>query len=715
MSLTGIANSARSLMHASQQQLRVASNNVANVNTPGYVRAQANLSASIIAGRTVGVEVNSITRAADRFLAAANRNADSAQSAAAVRTELLDRAQASFGDPTESGSIFAQLDDAYTNLSALAQTPQSALLKSQAVDGLSSLFTGIKTAANDIEGLRLEADSRLQSAIERTNGLLEDIYNLNEQIRVGMGSGGDYTGAENAQGALIDELATLIDINVTDRAGGGVELRTTSGLALVSISGAAQLHYGGGATAFAAPGSISLVDTTGALRPFGGDLKSGEIAGLLQVRDQDLPSLSEALGGLAAGIAEALNAAHNAASATPPLNTLSGRNTGLVDADGLNFTGKTSIGVVDSNGVLRRKIEIDFDAGTIAVDGAAAATYVTAAPATIGQLETALNNALTGASAASGVNVGSADFSEGKLSLIGGAGYGIVVQDDATVPSDRAGRGFSHFFGLNDLVTRPSPTYFETGVSGSDAGFAGGAINFRVLDSSGRVVAEPSVNAVASSIAAQLTAINTYGSGLAPYGQLSGPGADGRIILSAASGYTIDVVGDSTTRGDTGLSFSSLFGLGRSATATRATDLEVRADIANNPNNLAVAQPDLTQALGEAIIEEGDGRGAQLLAQSNEGTHTFRAAGALPEQTTTLALYASAVAGQAGGLAAIAERAQSSAQSLANIAKERRAASEGVSLDDELVKMTQYQQSYAAAARLIQAVSDMWDTLLSIR
>jgi len=39
---------------------------------------------------------------------------------------------------------------------------------------------------------------------------------------------------------------------------------------------------------------------------------------------------------------------------------------------------------------------------------------------------------------------------------------------------------------------------------------------------------------------------------------------------------------------------------------------------------------------------------------------------------------------------------------------------EGVSLDDELMKMTVYQNSYAAAARVIQAASDMLDVLLSI-
>lgn len=39
---------------------------------------------------------------------------------------------------------------------------------------------------------------------------------------------------------------------------------------------------------------------------------------------------------------------------------------------------------------------------------------------------------------------------------------------------------------------------------------------------------------------------------------------------------------------------------------------------------------------------------------------------------------------------------------------------EGVNVDDELQKMLMYEQSYAAAAQVIQAVKDMMDTLMEI-
>ena len=47
-------------------------------------------------------------------------------------------------------------------------------------------------------------------------------------------------------------------------------------------------------------------------------------------------------------------------------------------------------------------------------------------------------------------------------------------------------------------------------------------------------------------------------------------------------------------------------------------------------------------------------------------------------------------------------------------ADSRRTSTEGVSLDEELVNLTTYQQAYNASARLIQAASDMFTSLLQI-
>ena len=83
-------------------------------------------------------------------------------------------------------------------------------------------------------------------------------------------------------------------------------------------------------------------------------------------------------------------------------------------------------------------------------------------------------------------------------------------------------------------------------------------------------------------------------------------------------------------------------------------------------------------------------------------------------QSTTLAIYASRLGGEAGRLSESAERAALGAEAVMIAAGERRAEVESVNLDDELVKMTTYQNAYAAAARVIQAAKEMLDVLMAI-
>lgn len=54
------------------------------------------------------------------------------------------------------------------------------------------------------------------------------------------------------------------------------------------------------------------------------------------------------------------------------------------------------------------------------------------------------------------------------------------------------------------------------------------------------------------------------------------------------------------------------------------------------------------------------------------------------------------------------------AEIIANEAAARRSSVEGVNLDEELVQLTVYQQSYNASARLIMAAKEMFDVLADL-
>lgn len=697
-------------LRAAQTSLGVTSQNIANANTPGYVRGETVLAPRTGIGDGAGVEVVQIRRAADRFLAAASHIARATQGAASVRAELLDRAQASLGDPASDTSLFATLDGVWTSLTQLSADPASQLRRSDAVSALEVMFDEIERAGASIQALAGEADRRIADAVGEAQSLVNRIAELNQEIRLSARTGADATGAENAQSALINELSALLDIRVTSTAEGGVQVRTTGGALLVGVE-AARLSYTASSGDFAPYGVIRINEHLGAQLNLEPLLQGGEIKGLLDLRDRDLPALAESLGGFSAAIADALNAVHNENSAWPAAPQLVGRQTGLLATDALGFTGSAVVGVVDGGGVLRQRLTIDFDAGTITGEAPAAAYNFANS---IGAFTTALNTALGAASPA-----GSASFVNGVMT-VGVPSGGLTIQQDSADPSARAGRGFSHFFGLNDIASRETPLFFQTGLDGADGhGFqSGGAITYQVRDANGRYLAERTVTISGALVGgnnnALLAALNATGTGLGEFGAFSLDAATGQVTFAANPAFKVDLLYDTTLRGGTGVSFTALNGLSKQASGGRALDIDVNATIAGNPSRLGVGRPNLAAAIGSALTEAGDNRGAAALFAARDAARPFPAAGFLSAQSTTLSAYAARLGGEAGRLAADAARADKGAAAVATAADDRRQQIEGVSLDDELMKMTVYQNAYAASARVIQAATDMLDILLSL-
>ncbi len=712
--LNSVLLSGLSGLRAAQTGLGATSNNIVNANTPGYVRTQVTLSPLSQNGASAGVNVEGVRRAADRFLATASYIAEATRGASAVRADILERAQASFGDPAGGTSMFALLDDYWSALTELGVDPSSSLRRTDAVSALGTMFSEVHRIGDELQQLIAEADQRIGDAVSEVQSLINQISDLNNEIRLNNGVGADITGAQNAQSALIDRLSALLDIRVTPQTEGGVHVRTGGGALLVGID-PAEISYTPNNAPYAAHGTISLnpdLGTQSNLEPF---LLGGEIKGLLDLRDRDLVGLSEALGGFAAALGDALNEVHNENTSWPAASGLVGRQTGLLAGDAHGFSGAATIGIVDANGVLRQRLSIDFTAQTIT--GEAPIGTFSFAGGTIQALENALDAALSAATPS-----GSASFDGGVLSLNIGQGGGLVIQQDETNPSARAGRGFSHFFGLNDLVSRATPMFFESGVDGADLhGFsAGGELTYRVRDSAGRFVAERTLT-VSGALAGPtsdwddlVTALNATGSGFGDFGTFTLNAATGRLTFAPLPQFQVELVADSTQRGDTGIALSALNGLSNASTAARAADVGLNAAIAGDPLRLAVGRPDLDADIGVSIVEAGDNRGSAALLAARDNVHAFPVAGVLGAQSATLATYASRLGGEAGRLASDAQRSADGARAVAQAAADRRAEVEGVNLDDELMKMTTFQNAYAAAARVVQAATEMLDVLMNI-
>ncbi len=712
--MTGVFGIGLSALQASQAGLRTTSQNIANANTPGYVRAELNVSNQVIGG-SGGVQIEGVRRAADAFLARISQSAAGSAAESAARAEALDRAQALFGDPSADNSLFAALDQVFTSFAEVSLDPGSTIRRVGATDNIDRFFANLNATATGLQDLIIEIDTRISDATEQAQGHLNAIVDLNIQISQSAVGGGEAGAAQNALGVVLDDLAALMDIRVTAAADGAVEVRTTSGALLVGGAASTLRHTAVGGM-YASHNQVMLTDPSGETTPLDPALRSGGLRGLIDSRDSDLRDMAEALGGFAAALSEAFNSVHNENTTAPAPTALSGRQTGLLATDALNFEGEAIIGVVDAGGDLLDRLHIDFDARTITRESNAAvlnfANVIGPAASAPTAFVTQLNTML-------GALGGSASFTEGALTVSGGAN-GLLVQQGPNDPSARADRGFGQFFGLNDLIRREKPGFFETGASAIDAHglTAGGVLRFRVSDSTGAVAGDREV-AITGALAAPgatwadlVTALNVSGpGGLGQYATVNFVAADGRMTIASNNGYQVELIADDTARGDTNVSVSDLFGLNHVAIASRAGDFGVRTDIARDPNKLALARPDLTLALGETVVEAGDTRGAIALNKVSGTPFDIPAAGIMTAQSTSLSTYAARFGGEVGRRAAQAEREALSSEAVSEAALDRRLAVEGVSIDDELVRLTTYQQNYAAAARVIQAATEMMDLL----
>lgn len=704
MTLSNILQTAYTGIAASQTAMRSVSNNIANVNTEGYSREQVVFEAQAYGGNVAGVKIGQIRRITDQFLEKAVYTAGADSGRYSIMQQFHDRLQAFIGSSDSDSGLSATMDRIFTSISTLAANASDSVRRQGAIDSLGRFTEEVEALAGQIQALRADASNQVQETIGTINDLLARIHELNPRIVALKVNNGNTSALEEQRAQALEQLSRLIDIRTVDAGNGALHVVTSSGTTLVDHS-LYQLEYASPGTVvpetnFAQIRILSVHTNTGVKTDTGrvldGDLASGKLKGLLDMRDRDLPAIASALGELARTFTEEINAAHNASSAVPAPASLSGRQTGLLGTDPHGFTGTSTFAVVDSAGKVVASTTIDFDA---------------LAGGTIDDVVAAINAGLGGA--------GTASFVNGRLTIAAtAAGNGVAVADDPASPSSRAGKGFSHFFGLNDLITSRYNTTFATGVAATDAhGFAGGgSVHMELRDASNRIIASYTLTMAAGGTFNDILNSLNSPAGLGNYMTFS-LDAQGQLVATPKPGYSgaqIHVISDSTSRGGTGVTFNSFFGVDRSAQAKIASGLEVRQDIAANPSRMALARYNTSAAVGETALGIGDQRGAGALLDVSTRTFTFGKAGDLASVSATLSEYMGLLLGDAAMKAQRVDAAGADANALLTTVTQRRDDYSGVNLDEELSNMIVFQNSYNAAARLMTTAKEMYDTLLSV-
>lgn len=299
---------ARSALAASRTALDVASQNVANANTPGYIRQRA-LLAPIPSGDPLsalttgsGVAVTAIQRLRDQCVEAQINHQQGQLGQEQSRATSLTRIQNYFPDLNNNG-ISAALSGVFGSLQRLQTTPDSTTAREAVIFSADTFCSESQTASGKLQEERQTLEADLQQQVGRTNQLLGQVGELNEKI-AGLGSSGSGNDLKVAREQAIAELATTCGATALDQPNGaqdvllgGIRLVQGSqvfGLSLVSDPTNPSQHQ-------VAVGDMVAPDGLG-----------GTIAGDIQARDQNLETWGQSLDDLAAGFAAAFNAQHRA-------------------------------------------------------------------------------------------------------------------------------------------------------------------------------------------------------------------------------------------------------------------------------------------------------------------------------------------------------------------------------------------------------------------
>jgi flagellar hook-associated protein 1 FlgK len=702
MTLNNILSTSLTGLFTNQSNIRATANNVANVNTPGFSRIQVNQEALVLQGESVGVGIGSITRVVDRFLEEASRTAVSNTDQFAVQREFHDRLQGVLGDPASDSSLSARLDQVFQTTSDLALNPSDVLRRQQSVSELENFLSLVGGLQGQLQDLRADVSRQIGEVVTAVNENLQRINELNpllvRQAALGLETGG----VEGQLQQALSELSEYLDFNIVQQDNGAVFLNTTAGQPLLDSS-LTQLEYSppGIVTSetFFPPINLFRVNSD-TLEPISsstditGTIRSGRLRGLVDLRDTQFVDLSVSIGELGARVADQFNAVQNRFSSVPAPNTLEGRPTIVDGAQATNFTGIVTFAVVDANSNLVARTTVDFDS---------------VPPADFNALIAQVNAGLGGA--------GTLSLTDGVASLSATApGNGVVVADDETNPSLRAGRGFSHFFGLNDLIQSDDPGIYETGLTGTEnhnVG-AGQSLTFRVRDELGRELATVNVAGLGTTYNDVVAALNNVtGLGAFVNFSLNGEGALDFTVNPPRSNVNLELVTDSTQIGSTGLSLGRVFGLAEGQRARAAQDITVVERIRENPNTLGLSVLSTTAAVGELALNDGDQRGALAFQEIETLQVGFEQAGELNAGNVTLSQFTAQFLGNAGLQALRATNLEEDNQALLGELQERLSDITGVNLDEELANLVVFQNAYSAAARVLTSVQELYDSLLN--
>jgi flagellar hook-associated protein 1 FlgK len=300
-SLNASLASALSGLIAEQGALAATTNNVANVNTPGYSREHPVLATSdpvVIDPLTfgTGVTLQSIESIRDPILEGQIQQQTQAQGQFSTLTSALQQTQVNF--TRSAGDIGTAISNFFASINQVSTNPTNLSLRQGVLTAAGNLAASFNTTANTLTQQRTSLDLSVVQQVGQINQLTQQIAQLNTQVANLQNAGENAGTFIDQRTQAIDQLSSLVDLSVIP-SDNTLTLVTANGAPLVIGQQSFQLQT--------QTNSSGLHDVYSQGKDITAQITSGQLGGTLQARDTQISGIQTQLDRLAAGLANAVN------------------------------------------------------------------------------------------------------------------------------------------------------------------------------------------------------------------------------------------------------------------------------------------------------------------------------------------------------------------------------------------------------------------------
>ncbi len=311
MSLFATIQQSANALQVSELGLHVVGNNIANANTPGYIRQEliqapaiGNKFGEVVLGN--GVRAVGVKQSLDEFVVERLRQTESALAASDAQGTMYKQLESIFGELT-SNDLSSQIGEFSSSINDLLNQPGNDSLRRMVLERGKTLTGNIRGISQQLADVSSNLNREVQGAASEINRLTEQLAKLNQRIvevEGGRTSGSDAVGLRDERISTLQDLSKIVNIRAVEQQSGSVTV-FVGGEYLVSDGIQRPVKYALRSEGDKTIPEIRLVDTDSPLQVSGGRLQ-----GLYSARDGGVGKVSNDLDQFARDLIEQFNRIH---------------------------------------------------------------------------------------------------------------------------------------------------------------------------------------------------------------------------------------------------------------------------------------------------------------------------------------------------------------------------------------------------------------------